>query len=601
MTYQSKTAVSIGTSGKHAFPMNPLHLTTGKFMHFEVAFAKEFAPMTSDKTINHKSFVRCMPMKKPLLSAVSFHKSAYFVPFRTVWEPFTDFKEDSPHVQQDGAAILNHVPLLSNQVVVEFILSDSTEVLNWSPSNTHEYDFLVTGADNAVHAYKMGPKARDCFKLLRSLGYGVYFRDYHPLDPLYNRTQSALPLLCVAKVYLDYFFPNQYSHTGYYINLDGIFNRQYEYTLSSQDFVSIMKVCRFVSYSDDYFVSAFDSPLGPSAGVSSTNYRLFDLSELNLGYDQNSITDLSVENSMFNNGTPYVFMKEPRFSLTQEMDSKLKALTNYIRRHGLAGSRSLERYLADYGVALDADKLKRCYKLGEKHYPLQVSDIMSTADTIHQVADEVTGAALGDYAGSGVAFNGDFNFQLDIKEFGYLFVINTIVPEVSYFQGIDRNVLHKTRLDFFTGDFDGLSTRPISSEELFVGTKLASDSYDSIFGFTPMYSEYKCCPDRVSGDFLLSSMNVGLEGFSTVREFVDQYENNDDKFDVVHSFNFVLGEDWEQFNRIFADSNNDSDKFVIVHRCNMKPYIPAKPLYDFYDFEDDKEKVTLDVNGVKSN
>ena len=60
MTYQSKTAVSIGASGKHAFPMNPLHLTTGKFMHFEVAFAKEFAPKTSDKSINHKSFVRCL-------------------------------------------------------------------------------------------------------------------------------------------------------------------------------------------------------------------------------------------------------------------------------------------------------------------------------------------------------------------------------------------------------------------------------------------------------------------------------------------------------------------------------------------------------------
>ena len=187
------------------------------------------------------------------------------------------------------------MPLLSNNIVVGYILANSTEVLNWSPSDTSKYDFLILEEDNQNHAYKMNSKARDCFKLLRSLGYGVYFRSFVP-DLSQDRTQSALPLLCVAKVYLDYFFPNQYSHTGYYINLDGIFNRQYVYTLSSQDFASIMEVCRFVSYSDDYFVSAFDSPLGPSVGVSSQDYQLFDLSEFGLSNSQSDLSSLQVNN-----------------------------------------------------------------------------------------------------------------------------------------------------------------------------------------------------------------------------------------------------------------------------------------------------------------
>lgn len=597
MSYLSKTSVSIGANPQHKFPMHPMHLTTSKFMFFDIAFAKEF-PKHHVK-FNHQTFIRTMPLKRPLMSAVNFHKSAYFVPFRTVWEPYTDFKEDTPHVQQEGAAILSNVPLLSNNTLLKVLTSnDFASIVSHDDPGKHDF---VTDATGVEVRYRFKSRGRDAFKLLRSLGYGVYFLGVNPNS---DRTQSALPLLCAAKVYLDYFFPNQYAHSGYYINLDGIFNRQYIYTLSEQDLLSIFEVCRFVAYSDDYFVSAFDSPLGPSSGVSSVDYNLVDISEFNLGddYDPSISGNLSIENADYN-GVPSVKQNtaSQRHTLTQYMDSALKALNNYIRRHGLASSRSLERYLADWGVALSADKLKRCYKLGEKHYPLQVADIVSSADTLQEVGQEVVGAALGDYAGKGVAFNGDFNFESESDEFGYLIIVNTIVPEVSYYQGVDRNVLHKTRLDFLTGDFDGLGTRPITSDELFVGMSRASVDYDSIFGFTPIYSEYKTAVDKVSGDFLLDTINGGLEGWSTLREFEDTYSGTLEPFDVVHSFNFVLGYDWEQYNRIFLDSEDDSDKFVVVHRANLEASLPAVPLYDFFDFEDFKQKIKLDVNGVKSN
>lgn len=594
MSQFSKTQVSVGANSSHSFPMRPMHLTTGKFFHFEVAFAKEFPKHSGH--INHKTFIRTMPLKRPLLSAINFHKSAYFVPFRTVWEPYTDFKTDTPHVQQEGAAILGNVPLIQNSTLLKIFTSGdfaSQVTLN----DIHDFETTVPGQSQLTY-WKFKPRGRDAFKLLTSLGYRVYFTSVS------DRTMSALPLLCAAKVYLDYYFPNQYAHTGYYINLDGIFNRQYVYNMSEQDLLSVFNVCRFVSYSDDYFVSAFDNPLGPSNLVVSNNYKLVDLSDFTNLDTADGGTSLLVENRVGNNSiTPFVTQSSGDSTnvLSQYADDALKALTNYIRRHGLAGSRSLERYLADWGVALSADKLKRCYKLGEKHYPLQVSDIVSTADTIQEVAQEVVGSALGDMAGKGVAFNGDFACDTKFDEFGYFIVINTIIPEVSYYQGIDKNVLHKTRLDFLTGDFDGLGTRPIASEELFVGMKRDSVDFDNIFGFCPIYAEYKTCPDKVSGDFLLDTLNVGLEGWSTLRQFDDSEAGNLEPFDVVHGLNFVLANDWEQYNRIFLDSEDDSDKFVILHRCEMDINMPAVPLYDFYDFDDAKQKIKLDVNGTQSN
>ena len=505
----SKQKVGVAANKVHRFPFHQMHLTTQNFMQFDIACAKELPK--SNLKHNMQTFVRCMPMKKPVMGSVQFHTSSYFVPFRTVWEPFSDFVTDTPHNQPSGTAIINRVPLIASNDIVELFEDSKYSTTVGTSGDYNNADFIAidkTDPNGNEVPYYLTPFGRHSLKLLNQLGYRPYFRDYVP-DALSSKTFSALPLLCAAKVYQDYFFPNQYAHYGAYAYLDGLFQRQVTYQLTQTELDQIFEALYLVSYDSDYFTAAFDNPVASSDYTFDVGFNIADISSFSGGTIQNNAF---VENVAFNsNGTPSIGGKGV---LTQYLDDSLKALTNYIHRHALTGSRALERYLADWGVVLSADKLKRCYKISEKHFPLQVADVMSQADTV----SGSSGASLGEYAGKGIAFQGDFSFENETDEFGFLIVVSTIVPDVAYYQGLDRNVLHKTKLDFLNGDFDGLGTQPLLQDELFVGMRRAyNSSATGIFAFLPRYAEYKCAKDIVTGDFNYSSLNS--------REFHEQLTN----------------------------------------------------------------------------
>lgn len=583
----NKTLVPKASQPSHKFPLHCGHITTSNFMRFDVAFARELKPCKIK--FNHQEVVRTLPFKKPLYSNIMLHNTAFFVPFRTVWEPFTDFKENVPHNQPEGTSIISNVPLIDDATFIEFITGgDFSTQATAAEFNNDVFDFSTNGTTG----YKLNYLGKYVWSVMVQLGYR-----FNPRGTK-NDTHSALPLLCLAKAYLDFYFPNGYAHYGSYAFLDGIFQRNYTYSLTANELLQIFTAIRSVCYNDDYFVNAFDNPTGPNDGVGSFNFVLRDVSmdDLNSSYLRSQVDQVP-------NGTPVVESpvsanQVKRFS--QYNIETLERLSSYVRRHQLAGSRSLERYLLDNGIALTADKLRRCIKIEEKKFPLQVGEVLSSADTYIPASQSTSaqGAALGDYAGRAIAYNGDLNFEFETDEFGYLFVISTIVPSVGYVQGYDRSSKHKTVMDFYTGEMDGLVT-PIDSGELFVGLKRQSN-VGSLFGFTGAYPEYKETKDRESGLFLFPDTEKGLLGWESNRKFSDKV--SDSQFNVVHSLSFMLGMDSDQYERIFMDAGSGSDKFIIVHRDNFEIIQDALPLFDFFDwYDEDHQKIRIDVNGVKTN
>ena len=563
------------------FDLSCQQLTSQFFMRTGVVYAKEFVKGSKIR-MNLKTYVRMQPLVKPVLGSVQIHNRAFFVPFRYVWEPYEAFLTQAPYNNDDGTQILTSVPYVWIEDLFAPVLSNST-VLGESPDYSGPYDLFVDGT-----YYELNYKGRHYYKILRQLGYGYVDTVKHTFSV------SALPLLCYAKVFMDYYFPSQFAHTGAYAFIDGFFNRHYVYNLAVSEVEQILECCRCTFYGNDYFVSAWETPVSPVGGTFDPNVVIPDVT--NPYFDGTVIPRSDV--MLMSNGTPAVRgysssgtpSSYPQY-FTQYIDSSLKALTNYVTRHRLVGARVFDRYLADYGIALDDEILRRSYYLGTQSFPIQFQDVMSNADTISESELGVTGAQLGDYSGKGVAYDGQGNFAYDTNLNGYFIVINDVTPDIAYYQGIDRNVMHLTHMQFFQDEFQRLGTQPVYSIEANVSSSHVSD----LFGFTQIYSEYKFGRDSLTGVFELGTKNVGLMSWSTARVLPRT---------PVHSFNFMRGDDSWQYARIFYGQydgpESELDKFFMVHRCNVKASMQMLPMYDTYDFDEEEgEKLMMQANGTQ--
>jgi len=414
---------------------------------------------------------------------------------------------------------------------------------------------------------------------------------------------------------MDWYYPSAYAHYGIFASIDGIMQRQVTYSLTSAELDLCLDLLRYVSYDNDFFASCWDNPTGPNANTGSTNFVLSDPTPTTSGFFPGNGGNYYQPIVQQSNGTPIVSgftdssmaLRHDLVGYSQWLDSSLKALTQYVKRHQLAGARALDRYLLQYGVSLDADKLKRCVYLGEDSFPFEIGDVMSTADTSTSGG---AGASLGAYAGKGIAYSAGGSFDFDSAgEYGYLFVFETIIPDVAYVQGWDRNTMCKYKLDFLNGEFDALGPDAVCQAEVLLSKGGDVNGYnpgigDRIFGYAPRYYYLKIGQDRMTGDFACDSVNADLAGWSTIRQF-DPNNYASGTGWLKHDFSFVQGGDALQYDRMFlAYPDVDApDPFKIVHHSFLDMYAPMKPLYDDCLFDDleDHQKVTSDPNGVKMN
>ena len=562
------------------------HITTANFMQFNVAYTKEMVPKEKI-SINMETFTRLNPMPVPTFGRAKINNRAFFVPFRTIFDGWNEFITDTPAPGVNGPKILNSVPIVRNSTLVSILLEGSlyseAEPIDSGEEPSFRPDYVITQEDGNPIAIKLNAKGRQFIKLIESLGYKVIPNLPHEQE--YSPVYSALPLMAMAKVYIDWFFPSAYIGDSRYTRVQNLFDNPIT-ELGESEVFDLIAIILDVCYDSDYFVSAWDNPVAPNSGA----YSQFTMNDPTHG----GLPAVGTENSYNGNGTPTINTGITS-TVSQWAIDALKSLTDYMKRHQLVGARALDRYLARFGVNLAAEKLKRSVYIGSDYSNIQFGDIMSTADT--------EGAALGNYAGKGIGY-GTSNFDFSTDEYGILIIVSTIVPKTGYYQGINRNVMHVFKTDYWTPEFDNLGTQAISAAELYC-PMTKTDFYDNsvnyvndrVFGWTPRYAEYKVGRDMLTGDFRYNSINEGIEAWHTLREV--EYDNDTD---VVHNLNFVVGSDADQYSRIFYNTDADAaDKFNVIHHFEIASWSPMKSLFDTYEFDSKGATVTEDVNGVKMN
>lgn len=269
-----------------------------------------------------------------------------------------------------------------------------------------------------------------------------------------------------------------------------------------------------------------------------------------------------------------------------------RQIQDYLRAHyGIVGA---EHHTNDSSV----------YRLGSSRVQINVSDIMSTADT--------ESAKVGDYAGKGIGYGDSDVTEYTAKEFGCWITLSVIVPESGYYQGYFLENRHKSRYDFFTPEFDALGYQVLERGEIVsdldfdskvVGESIANYKPTVAFGFVPRYSHMKVGRNIVNGDLSLSGLQDSMSPYYFDRKFPTRRYikdiNGNVKVTSPEYLPSIVSDSFRRidptdrlgnYNRIFNYTSNDVDHFIVHNIFNVTALSPMKPLAESFDtvVEDDK-------------
>lgn len=177
------------------------------------------------------------------------------------------------------------------------------------------------------------------------------------------------------------------------------------------------------------------------------------------------------------------------------------AQTRVFERLARCGSRYTEYLRANFNVSPSDGTLQRAQYLGGFKQPIVCTEIAQTA----QDGDN----AVGTLRGKGISSGAGSIKPYVVKEFGVIFGLLTVMPEISYSQGIPREYTYKERFDFFNPSFQNLSEQEVRNAELF----LTDDGENNNpFGYQGYYNELRVSHNLNTSEMrdTLSFWNQGL-------------------------------------------------------------------------------------------
>lgn len=588
-------------------------ITTNDFGFCLPIFAREVIPGDKWK-INIKSFTRLAPMPVPTYGDFRQVNRCFYIRFTNVWKPWNDFYAGRPYVDDKGISHdFTSVPFIANSNLITVFTNN-----NYSTDYVGKYAYcvgnnnvgqLVDKCDfevcfrannmNYTSQYNFTYEGRRLYTLLLNLGYKINFSGQwnsaaNKVD--FDQTKlSLLPLLCYMRAYYDYYLPSKYTNTSslrkYFEIIDWSLATQTPTLLQLfDDIVSTM----FANFDSDYFTSSWLSPYSPSGDPNNAmiiknpeGQRMLDMT--NSGNDTTAV--------VIDKNTPTADLRmsddNSESYLTQPQLDLLKSAYDFVIRNNLAGNRYFEQMFAKFGIKLPNVMTRRCEFIGQATSEIQTMDVTSMAGT---ETDN-----LGSYAGKGYSI-GDGNFDIDANDFGFVLIINNIIPSGGYVQGRNREIMHLDRLQFFNPEFDCKGMQAIRKDEMFAmedTTRKATTNSnghawmpDGVFGFAPRYSEYNRPIDLLSGTFVLNSQNAEYQAYHSFRYFDPSEEipaENNLAFRQIHPYY-----NGNNFDRIFYVKDFSVDHFICVFNIDAVAYRKKKSYIEQFDNLDGSDVVTTD-------
>ena len=215
------------------------------------------------------------------------------------------------------------------------------------------------------------------------------------------------------------------------------------------------------------------------------------------------------------------------------------ALQRYAERSLKYGNRYEEFIQREFGVKPRDSRIQRPEYLGGGRGILNISEVLQTA--------EGTDTSVGTMRGHGIASVAQRPIRFKSPEHGLIIGLLSIRPKAVYTQGIEREFLKKSRLDFFTPELANIGMQEVLTQELYA----TSGNVNQIFGYSDRYQEYRYHKPLVTGEF-----RDTLSYWNMARIFDNAPNLNDEFINMEYSS--------EVFKRPFAVQDQSYHSFLIM-------------------------------------
>lgn len=245
-------------------------------------------------------------------------------------------------------------------------------------------------------------------------------------------------------------------------------------------------------------------------------------------------------------------------------------LQKYLERDAFYGTRYREYLYASYGVISQDARLQVPEFLGGTHNRLQISQIMSTANT-----DTV---AQGQFSGQISSLSEkNLRFSKSIPEHGYILTVACIRYKHLYSQAVKKLWFRFNREDFYDKLFSNLGQKAIRYNE-FSGFDVAVPGNEPgrpprVFGYQENFAEYRTILDSVTGQMRPQSGNLG------------QFWSLADVYNKLPALSDIAHEETNSFDRVLATLPENQHPFIVDFnfRCSVARVVSPYSMPGFAD------------------
>lgn len=568
MSIFSKHSVSVASSKLSKINLSSRVLSTNDIGENICVYSREVVP--KDKWhISIDSFSRLAPLPVPTFANIKQINRVFYVKFQDVWKPWKDFYAGTKYYDSNGVSHdVMSVPFVSNKEIMQVIANDYADD---GTAQDNDFYFTVpagsTGEDILVY-YKHTPESRYLVSCLSSLGIKLNF-SYEDTTSI-----SLLPILCRLKVHLDYYIPSKYYQTSQIRSLlaDMLLDPAGNVN-SISTILDMLLETRNYYVDNDYFTSSWKSPndIGNQPLVGTTSFN--DISSGAFGVKDNANFPSIQQND-----------NQQVSTVSAQSLHLLESLYNWITRKNLSGNKYYQQILSQFGLNIPSHDDGRSYFLGSSTSITKIGDVFATAGSQEN--------SLGDFAGKGYNKSETNNIKLDATDFGQIIIISSLVPEIGYVEGRNREVLHLNRLDFFQPEFDFVGMQAVRQDELFAQHQNSNvyekslnngQGANNIFGYHPRYMEYRRPYDNLLGDFFNNTTKFSLSGYHCFRLFDT---NSGTIMNRLNSQTFrSSGTFRNNLNRIFQYQGTDAQHFICAFDIKASVKRPMKSASNAFDLD----------------
>ena len=181
-----------------------------------------------------------------------------------------------------------------------------------------------------------------------------------------------------------------------------------------------------------------------------------------------------------------------------------------LERDARGGTRYIEIIRSHFGVTSPDARLQRPEYLGGGRSMVNVTPVAQTGETGTTPQGTLTAVGTSSTQGHG--------FAKSFVEHGYIIGLVNVRADLTYQQGLPRQLTRSTRYDFYWPALAGLGEQAILKKEIFVtGTSTDED----VFGYIPRWDEYRYGKSQVTGKFA-SDATGSLDLWHLAQDFASQ-------------------------------------------------------------------------------